>query len=65
MKGEKILAYWELDERGWGLNRYTLTAEEAIRLQRLAATNKGAEYGSDEEALADFMTCNWAFWVDE
>jgi hypothetical protein len=30
----------------------------------LAATGRGVEYGSDEEALADFMANNWAFWVE-
>jgi hypothetical protein len=65
MEDGKLLAYWEADERGWGPNRHTLTAEEAVRRQRLAATGRGVEYGSDEEALADFMANNWAFWVEE
>ena len=61
----KRLAYWEADERGWGPNRHVLSAEEAVRRQRAAAEHKGLEYENDEEALADFMANNWAFWVEE
>ena len=53
------------DMGGWG-KIITLTREEAIQKQKLAArVFHQDEYKDDEEALLDFMDVNSAYWVDD
>ena len=53
------------DIDGWG-KIITITREEAIRKQKLAASFFHQDkYESDEEALQDFIDVHWAYWVDE
>jgi hypothetical protein len=54
----------EESEEGEPIETYTIP-EEAIRIQREAAREMGVEYDSDEEALEDFISVNWAVWADK
>lgn len=42
------------------------TEQEAIAYQREYALNKhNFTYGSDTQALDDYICVNWAYWVEE
>lgn len=58
------LYYPDIDGEGCHIDCF-VTTEEAVRLQRERAEALGYHYDSDEEALDDFITNNWATWVKE
>ena len=43
----------------------TITCEEAIRRQKLSGQQVGYEYQSNEQALQDFITANWAWEIED
>ncbi len=43
----------------------TISTEEAIERQLLAGASRNYVYKSKEEALEDFMACNWAWYLEE
>lgn len=58
------LAYCESSECD-GEVIVTITLEEAVARQRAAAASSRPDfsYASDQEALDDFMSIHWAWWV--
>jgi len=45
---------------------YTFTIDEAVAIQRnFAIEAHNYSYASDEEALIDFVTINWAHYIEE
>lgn len=62
-----MLMYSEMGEDGEPVT-VTLTVAEAIARQRAAVASSllarpNFQYGSDEEALEDFIVVHWAWWV--
>lgn len=47
------------------INTITISKEEAIERQIQAGLSRGFVYKSKEEALEDFMACNWAWYYEE
>jgi len=58
------LAYCESSECD-GEVIVTITLEEAVARQRAAAASSRPDfsYANDQEALDDFMSIHWAWWV--
>lgn len=57
-----MIVYEEPDENGQNIT-IRITEEQAIKLTKEAAFKNDHIYKNDEEALADFMTVNWAWEV--
>lgn len=55
-----MIKWSEPDEKGRTMNR-TISEEEAIARQKAIAEKRGYKYLSDDEALNDFIACNWAW----
>lgn len=43
---------------------HIISKEKAIQIQRANGIARGYEYKSDEEALQDYLTGNWAWQID-
>lgn len=57
-----MLYHPDMNERGERVDTFTLPGE-AIRIQRERAISMGFIYDSDDDALNDFISVNWAIWV--
>ena len=59
-----MICWDEPDKNGLSI-ACAVSREEAIARQKTAAAKRGYIYETDVEALADFMTVNWAWEKDD
>ena len=59
----KYLQYHEPDEND-NIRIIRVTIEEAIEIMHEYSSRNDFVYQNDDEALEDFITVNWAYWVE-